>query len=74
MVSENSHACTFAFVTHEQLRWIESAVWYIHSLGLAHNNIKLGNVMLNEHDIPYIIDYGSCLPLGSLLITAGTLR
>jgi serine/threonine protein kinase len=55
------------------MRKMKSVVQFLHSQGLAHNDIKPTNIMLNEHDEPYIIDLGSCLPFGSLLITGGTL-
>lgn len=54
------------------MRKIESAVQFLHSQGLAHNDIKPTNIMLDEHDEPYMTDFGSCRPFGSLLITGGT--
>jgi len=54
------------------LRKIESALQFLHSQGLAHNDIKPANIMLDNHDEPYITDFGSCRPFGSLLITGGT--
>jgi serine/threonine protein kinase len=52
---------------------ITSAVEHLHSLGLAHNDLNPSNIMVDEHDTPIIIDYGSCQPFGKGLITTGTL-
>jgi serine/threonine protein kinase len=60
------------FNTEACLQKIESAVQFLHSQGLAHNDIKPANIMLDEHDEPYLTDFGSCRPFGSLLITGGT--
>jgi len=51
---------------------ITSAVRHLHSLGLAHNDLTPMNIMVDEHDIPVIIDSGSCQRFGGELITAGT--
>ncbi|WPH04659.1 serine/threonine-protein kinase-like protein [Acrodontium crateriforme] len=51
---------------------ITSAVEYIHSLGLAHNDLNPSNIMLDEADTAFIIDFGSCRPEGEDLITTGT--
>jgi len=51
---------------------ITSVAHHLHSLGLAHNDLTPMNIMVNEHDAPFVIDYGSCQPFGSTLITGGT--
>jgi serine/threonine protein kinase len=51
---------------------LESAVYHIHSLGLAHNDLKPSNIMLDSDDMPVLIDFGSCQPPGARLLTAGT--
>ena len=51
---------------------LTSAVSHLHSLGLAHNDLTPMNIMIDEHDTPVIIDFGSCQPFGCKLITAGT--
>lgn len=51
---------------------ITSAVSHLHSLGLAHNDLTPMNIMIDEHDTPVIIDFGSCQPFSCELITAGT--
>ncbi|KAF1992947.1 serine/threonine-protein kinase-like protein [Amniculicola lignicola CBS 123094] len=51
---------------------ITSAVSHLHTLGLAHNDLTPMNIMVNEYDTPFIIDFGSCQPFGCELITAGT--
>jgi hypothetical protein len=38
---------------------ILNGVQYIHSMGLAHRDLKLDNVVVNEHGIMKIIDFGS---------------
>ena len=38
---------------------IVSGVQFLHSMGLAHRDLKLDNVVVNEHGIMKIIDFGS---------------
>jgi len=38
---------------------ILNGVNYLHSMGLAHRDLKLDNVVVNEHGIMKIIDFGS---------------
>ncbi|KAB2578788.1 Hal protein kinase [Lasiodiplodia theobromae] len=38
---------------------ILNGVSYLHSMGLAHRDLKLDNVVVNEHGIMKIIDFGS---------------
>ncbi|KAF2152363.1 Pkinase-domain-containing protein [Myriangium duriaei CBS 260.36] len=40
---------------------ILSGVTYLHSMGLAHRDLKLDNVVINEHGIMKIIDFGSAV-------------
>ena len=40
---------------------IVSGVTYLHSMGLAHRDLKLDNVVVNEHGIMKIIDFGSAI-------------
>ncbi|KPM44108.1 hypothetical protein AK830_g2488 [Neonectria ditissima] len=54
------------------LQEIESGIKHLHSLGLAHNDLNPNNVMLDDSDVAYLIDMGSCRPFGGDLITAGT--
>ncbi|RBR26618.1 uncharacterized protein FIESC28_00615 [Fusarium coffeatum] len=51
---------------------INSAVDHLHSLGMAHNDINPGNIMMGEKNKPVLIDFGSCQPFGKLLQTFGT--
>lgn len=61
-----------AFPWENCLQRIESAVEHLHALGLAHNDLNPNNVMLDDSDVPYLIDLGSCRPFGKALVTAGT--
>ena len=68
------YAATPAFEqldTAEVLRALESAVDYIHSLGLAHNDINPDNIMVKD-GLPVLIDFGSCQPVGKRLQSLGT--
>ena len=40
---------------------IFSGVTYLHNMGLAHRDLKLDNVVVNEHGIMKIIDFGSAI-------------
>ena len=48
-----------------------SAVAYMHSLGLAHNDINPHNIMVRD-GMPVLIDFDSCQPFGKHLQSAGT--
>lgn len=60
------------FNTEHCLDGIKSGVSYLHTLGLAHNDLTPDNIMVCKDNTPVIIDYGSCQPFGKNLITAGT--
>jgi serine/threonine protein kinase len=55
---------------------LRSAVDYLHSLGLAHNDIKPDNIMVREtpgaQPEPVLIDFGSCAPFGCEPYSQGT--
>ena len=51
---------------------ITSAVDHLHLLGLAHNDLCPMNIMVDENDESFLIDFGSCRPFGDELITGGT--
>ncbi|POS85743.1 hypothetical protein EPUL_003949, partial [Erysiphe pulchra] len=50
-MSKNEITCSFLQILN--------AVTYLHSMGLAHRDLKLDNVVVNEHGIMKIIDFGS---------------
>ncbi|KAI5863806.1 serine/threonine-protein kinase [Durotheca rogersii] len=53
------------------LEALKSAVDYLHSLGLAHNDINPDNIMV-KNGMPVLIDFGSCQPFGKNLQSLGT--
>jgi len=50
---------------------LKSGVLHLHSIGLAHNDIKASNVMVGVDDRWILVDMGSCRPFGDPLIMAG---
>jgi hypothetical protein len=50
-MSREEIACSFLQIL--------AGVTYLHSMGLAHRDLKLDNVVVNEHGIMKIIDFGS---------------
>lgn len=50
---------------------LKSGVMHLHSLGLAHNDIKASNVMVGMDGTWILVDIGSCRPFGDPLIMAG---
>ncbi|KAL5615722.1 hypothetical protein FOBRF1_004470 [Fusarium oxysporum] len=53
------------------LEALQSAVAYIHSLDLAHNDVNPHNIMVKD-GMPVLIDFGSCQPVGQRLQSLGT--
>lgn len=51
---------------------VTDAAYHLHALGLAHNDLNPGNIMVDEDNATYLIDLGSCQPFGHALITAGS--
>lgn len=51
---------------------LDSAVAFIHSLGLAHNDINPDNIMIGEDGLPVLLDFGSCAPYEQVLQSLGT--
>ncbi|KAF3193779.1 hypothetical protein TWF225_009325 [Orbilia oligospora] len=53
------------------LEAFESTVDYLHSLGLAHNDINPDNIMIKD-GMPVLIDFGGCQPFGKRVTSNGT--
>ena len=51
---------------------LESAVYSLHSIGLAHNDLSPLNVMVKNDGTPILIDFGSCQPFGNRLQSLGS--
>ncbi|KAI1364035.1 kinase-like protein [Xylaria arbuscula] len=51
---------------------LESAVTHLHAAGLAHNDLKPTNILLDEQHMPVLIDFGSCRAFGARLLEGGT--
>ncbi|KAI1781512.1 kinase-like protein [Hypoxylon cercidicola] len=51
---------------------LESAIFHLHQAGLAHNDLKPSNILLDEDNLPVLIDFGSCRPFGERLMEGGT--
>lgn len=68
------YAHTPAFERLDMAKFLEavkSAVDYLHSLGLAHNDINPDNIMV-KNGMPVLIDFGPCQPFGKNLQSLGT--
>ncbi|KAJ5935162.1 hypothetical protein N7466_004709 [Penicillium verhagenii] len=53
---------------------LESAINHLHSLGFAHNDINPANVLLDHAQMPVLVDFNSCKPIGEkLTYSRGTL-
>lgn len=50
-MSRDEIACSFLQIVN--------GVYYLHNMGLAHRDLKLDNVVVNEHGIMKLIDFGS---------------
>lgn len=51
---------------------LESAIYHLHSLGWAHNDLNPGNILVDASGMPVLIDFDSCLEIGQKLPTRGT--
>lgn len=73
----------FAIVTSNKMSFEETCccfkqilngIEYLHSIGLAHRDLKLDNCVLNKHGIVKLIDFGAAVvfsyPLSNKLVTA----
>jgi serine/threonine protein kinase len=76
---ECDHSTTFEQIDKQAfLAGVESAVKFLHSLGLAHNDINPRNIMVRETSdgdgacTPVLIDFDSCAPFGTEALSLGT--
>jgi serine/threonine protein kinase len=47
------------------LHGIVQGIKYIHSLGFSHNDLNPRNIMLDDSNVPIIIDFDACKPVGT---------
>lgn len=52
------------------MKAIELAIHHIHSLGLAHNDLNPGNILIDAGGMPILIDFGSARVIGAKLGTS----
>ncbi len=55
------------------LEGVKNGLDHLHNLGLNHNDVNPRNIMLDEEDVPIIIDFDSCQREGDLSFGIGTL-
>lgn len=46
---------------------LESVIQHLHSLGWAHNDLTLGNILVSDFGAPVLIDFGGCQKFGTKL-------
>ncbi|KAL2375496.1 serine/threonine protein kinase [Blastomyces gilchristii SLH14081] len=49
---------------------LKSAIYHLHSLGWAHNDLHPGNILVDEDGMPILIDFGSAREIGAKLGTS----
>ena len=49
---------------------LSSAIYHLHSLGWAHNDLNPNNVLVDEDGMPVLIDFGSAREIGTKLGTS----
>ncbi|ETW85448.1 hypothetical protein HETIRDRAFT_432193 [Heterobasidion irregulare TC 32-1] len=50
---------------------ITAGIEHLHSLGLVHCDIKPQNIMLDDKNVPVVIDFGSCEREGQIMVRGG---
>ena len=54
------------------LEGVKNGLDHLHDLGLNHNDVNPANIMLDDEDVPVIIDFDSCQREGDLSFGTGT--
>lgn len=49
---------------------LASAIYHLHSLGWAHNDLNPSNILIDEQGMPVLIDFGSACEIGAKLGTS----
>lgn len=49
---------------------LNSAIYHLHSLGWAHNDLNPSNILVDEEGMPILIDFGSAREIGTKLGTS----
>lgn len=52
------------------MKALSSAIYHLHSLGWAHNDLNPSNILVNEEGMPVLIDFGSAREIGAKLGTS----
>ncbi|KAG8169406.1 hypothetical protein KVR01_000151 [Diaporthe batatas] len=52
------------------MKALELAIHHLHSLGLAHNDVNPGNILVDLEGMPVLIDFGSARAIGAKLGTS----
>lgn len=71
-LSDRMYHDTRPFNIQACLRQIGKGLAHLHSLRLAHNDVKPANIMLDKNDNVFIIDFNSCCEIGSTEGVRGT--
>ena len=71
-LDQHKYKCDETFDRQACLDGIQAGLDHLHSLGIAHNDLKPNNIMLDEEGRPIIIDLDASRPFGEVLAHGGT--